>query len=184
MPSWCWPAASAVNVPAESLVGCGVVVSALAAAARRRARRARGGAKGGEAADGLPWGELRHVGRPKLASTCATLVIAYFLSSRVSSAVQALCTLLVAAGVPLSHGQQLATQVLLGHLAWVGMACHVLGDRLGPFFPPPLGRATDDAVPPSRRWLRFRVRPVRQGRSGWVGCRPHTQYTAHAVHLP
>lgn len=92
---------------------------------------------------------MLRIGRMELIRTTSTLFCAFLLSGYVGSIFEALYSMAAALGVSLTAGRHRALTVLFSHLAWVAMACRVLGVRLKPFFPPPLGKG---------QWLSLRWR--------------------------
>ena len=169
---------AAVDVSVEDLVGAATVGGALVLARRGGGGRdvrgiaanergadadiADGGGGGGGAADAVddggseerPW-QLPPQSRYELFEVVVALLAAYLLSGTVSAACEVLLVGFVTIGLPLSNAAIRALQVLSSHTAWVWMASHVLGTRLRPFFPYPLGSGG--------RWYTLRWR------SRWLG---------------
>lgn len=103
-----------------------------------------------------PWAEPSQTKR-ELLDAAAALIGAFLLSGCLGSFMTVALQGLVSVGVPLSTAAMHALQVLGSHTAWVLLASHVLGSRLKPFFPPPIGLGKWFRISWRSAWLSWAV---------------------------
>jgi len=108
------------------------------------------------AAPARPWAEPSQ-SREELLGVVGALLTAYGLSGVTSSVCAAGLRRLAAAGLPLSPAWQGALHTLSTHTAWLLMACTLLGRRLRPFWPQPIGYGEWFTVRWRSRWLGWAI---------------------------
>lgn len=87
----------------------------------------------------LPWAQKISVSGRQLAETTCNLAVVYLLSGHIGDLWRCVLASAAAMGLPLTASAVAALQIFGTHMAWACMAFYVLGQRLKPFFPPPLG---------------------------------------------
>ena len=147
-----------VEIGAENVVGVGIIVAAAVRAmwllgdddGNKQEEEQEPPPPRAAPSQRVPWGEPRSGTKREIVETAGTLVCAFSIAGYGHSAFGYLFHCLAAAGLPITAGQRRALQVLCGHGVWVVMAARVLGKRLEPFFPSPIGRGG--------KWLSLRWR--------------------------